>query len=276
MTMNGSPGDVDKNVAIQAVVEAYERTFPGRIAGYYVEGSYADGTQLPTSDIDLAIIFYGHLTTENGLDVARHLWERCIIPSHMELDISLYDEADLQGGVWPHLKLGSTLISGSDVLQSYPIIPIDTWAHMRMRAAHYLIMHIYQREIEEPLPFPDPGDEFYGYANRTVTLADGREVFSTRNLIRTTGWAATALIAELAHEYVPRKRDCHLLYRRFINDEWSPLLEDIYHYCRATWMYLLPERERDRRLLRTMCERTLAFERYFVGVYRQRYRNDEL
>jgi hypothetical protein len=29
--MNGSPGDVDKNVAIRVVVEVYEHIFPGRI-----------------------------------------------------------------------------------------------------------------------------------------------------------------------------------------------------------------------------------------------------
>ena len=271
-----SLGEAYKDEFIQTIIRRYDEVFPGRIAAYYVEGSYADGTQLTSSDIDLVLIFFGQLTTANGLNEANLLWQQCINPSHIELDLSVRDEESLQKGVWPHLKLGSALIYGQDILKAYPIIAIDTWAQMRMYAAHYLIMHVYQRATDKPLAFPSPDDEFYGYANRTVTLDDGREVLSTRNLVRTTGWAATALIAELAGQYVVHKRDCHHIYHHYIGDQWSSLLEEIYYYCRSVWMYLLPNSEKDRRQLRTICEHTLAFEQYFVDVYQQRYGNDEL
>ncbi len=42
---------------VQEVIQLYEDAFPGQIAAYYVEGSYADQTSLTTSDVDLLIVF---------------------------------------------------------------------------------------------------------------------------------------------------------------------------------------------------------------------------
>jgi len=50
--------------------------------------------------------------------------------------------------------------------------------------------------------------------------------------------------------------------------EWSALLEDIYNYCRQEWHYLIPTEEHNRQRLRTLCERTLGFERHFMAVYK--------
>ena len=120
-----------------------------------------------------------------------------------------------------------------------------------------------------PLGYPDPRGEFYGYDCRAVRLPDGGEARSTRNLIRTTGWAATALVAHRAGRYVARKRDCHAIYRETIGDEWGDLLADIYTQCRAEWNYLIPDDAADRRRLRAICERTLAFENHFLAIYRR-------
>jgi hypothetical protein len=123
--------------------------------------------------------------------------------------------------------------------------------------------------VRLPLAYPDPAGAFYGYDSRTVRLPDGAEARSTRNLIRVTGWAATALLAHQAGRYVARKRDCHATYRAAIGDEWSDLLADIYTRCRAEWNYLIPDDAADRRRLRAICERTLAFENQFLAIYRR-------
>ncbi len=138
-----------------------------------------------------------------------------------------------------------------------------------MQAAHWLICNVYKRasSLDTSLPFPDPLDEFYGYTNRTVRLPDGKAVPCTRNLARTTGWAATALLAFQANQYVVRKRDCAQMYRAYIDDERASLLENIATYCRDEWQYLIPTTDYGRKHLREICEQTLGFERHFLTRY---------
>jgi hypothetical protein len=99
--------------------------------------------------------------------------------------------------VRPNAKLGGRLLYGQDVCRLYPLLPIEAWARERMHAAYWLLINVYHRPtpVHFPLTFPSPSDEFYGYTNRTFRLPDGREVPCTRNLVRTTGWDATALLA---------------------------------------------------------------------------------
>jgi hypothetical protein len=80
---------------------------------------------------------------------------------------------------------------------------------------------------------------------------------------------ATARLALEARQYVARKRDCHLLYRRWIGDGWTSLLEDVYHRCRGAWHALIPTGEVERQQLRGICARTLAFENDFLQRYKR-------
>ncbi len=93
----------------------------------------------------------------------------------------------------------------------------------------------------------------------------GRDVPSTRNLIRVTGWAATALLALRGGVYVARKSDCQATYQRHISDEWTDLLDDLYRRCRTDWRYLIPVSDA---ALRALCQRALQFENHFLLVYR--------
>jgi hypothetical protein len=101
-----------------------------------------------------------------------------------------------------------------------------------------------------------------------VWLSDGREVPCTRNLVRTTGWAATALLALQAGHYVGRKRECARLYRKQIGDEWSAWLEELVLFCRDEWQYLIPTAFQAHKRLRELCERTLQFEQHFLIRYK--------
>ena len=147
---------------------------------------------------------------------------------------------------------------------------MDGWIRQRMHAAYWLIVKVFNRppSVSYPLGYPDPDSKFYGYDQRKVRLFDGREVNSTRDLVRVTGWAATALLALKARQYVARKSDGHRAYRDHIDDEWASLLTDIHDQCRTRWRYLIPEVEDQRRLLRDICTRTLGFENHFLAVYR--------
>ena len=51
--LHSSLGHSQMDAVVQEVIQVYEETFPGHIAAYYVEGSYADQTSLMISDLDL-------------------------------------------------------------------------------------------------------------------------------------------------------------------------------------------------------------------------------
>jgi len=101
-----------------------------------------------------------------------------------------------------------------------------------------------------------------------LRLPDGREIPTTRDLIRATGWAATALLALQAGRFVARKADCARVYREYIGGEWAPLLEELYASCRGRWQYRIPEEPAERAALRDLCARTLGFERHFLAIYK--------
>lgn len=269
ISLSASLGLPNADAAVRELIRVYEESFPEQIVSYYVEGSYADHSYMATSDIDLTIVFHPHVTDKTRQE-ARQLWSTSPRVSTMELDITVVDEESLRGGMDPMLKLGSQLIYGTDIRDKYPILPIAEWARQRMHAAYWLLGAVYQRPlpVRQPLSFPDAQGEFYGYANRSVRLLDGREVASTRNLIRTIGWAATARLALEAGQYAVRKRACVQLYHQYINDEWSSFLEDLTAFCQQKWHYLLPETEVDRQHLRSLCERALDFEEHFLTHYK--------
>lgn len=79
---------------------------------------------------------------------------------------------------------------------------------------------------------------------------------------------ASALVGLLAGQYTVAKQDSVAQYRRWVNDEWTALLEDSMHYCRGQWGYQVPDQAEDRARLRDLCARSLAFENYFYEIYR--------
>ena len=99
-------------------------------------------------------------------------------------------------------------------------------------------------------------------------MPDGSQVRSTRNLIRVMGWAGTALVARLGRQIVPRKKDCHILYRKHVGDEWSAFLESIYQKCREEWQCLIPQDPGQQAELKALCQRALEFENHFLILYR--------
>lgn len=263
-------GHTQIDSVVQEVIQVYEETFPGQIAAYYVEGSYADQTSLPTSDLDLVIIFRDSVADQETHRMAEQMWASKQRGAP-EVDITVVDEERLRAGVHPNLKLGSWLLYGQDVCRLSPLLPLEVWARERMHAAYWLLVTVYQRPtpVHLPLTFPSPFDEFYGYTNRTLHLPDGQEVPCTRNLVRTTGWAATALLALQAGQYAGKKRDCARLYRDHIGGEWAPFLEEIAAVCRDEWQYLLPTALSAQKHLRSICERTLQFEHHFLTQYKR-------
>jgi hypothetical protein len=257
------------NIVLRATIGIFEQAFPGQIRACYVEGSYADQSAVFTSDIDLVIVLNGDASSE--LERAEALAQHCCVLSAVELDIGVADENMLAAGVPPYFKMGSMLVYGEDIRKSLPLVPLPQWTRDRMHSSLWRTVHLFNRSavIRYPLDYPDPSGEFYGYDQRKLRLPDGEEVNCTRDLIRLTGWSATALLAYRAGRYVTRKSECHRAYQESFQDEWGQLLEDIYVYCRGKWRYLLPTNPAERSKLREICARTLAFENYFLLIYKE-------
>jgi hypothetical protein len=252
--------------ALLAVVGIFSRQFPELIRAFYLEGSYANGSEVIASDVDLVVIFNDPAQKE----LAKEIAEYCVSLSSIELDINIMTEAELLDGISPVLKLGGRLIYGQDVIADLPMLSIEQWTRDRMHASYWLMTKLFNRPepVTFPLGYPDQADEFFGYAQRKLRLTNGLEVNCTRDLIRVTGWAATALIALKARQYVGRKRDCHKAYSECFNDEWSALLEIIYIKCRGEWNYLIPDGVEERESLRRVCVGVLGFENHFLAHYK--------
>jgi hypothetical protein len=268
--LRASSGSARVDNALRGFIGIFEAVFPGRIRAYYIEGSYADQTAVATSDVDLVLAFKDCFSDDAERDAARQLGQYCADLSKIELDLDIVDEAQVSRGAFPTLKLASSLLYGEDIRDRVRLPPIEEWTRDRMLAAYWLIVKAFNRPaaVRWPLDYPRPDEEFYGYDQRTMQLADGSEVPCTRDLIRVTGWAATALIALKTGTYVARKRDCYEIYQQLIGDQWAQLLREIYERCKNDWSYGIPAAPGDRQALRTICARALEFENHFLSIFK--------
>jgi|SRR5579875_1922366 len=262
--------DERAGTVLRDVVQAFESGFPGRIAGYYLHGTVADGTSIQTSDLDIDIVVRDAFAGPDERRALQDLAGEIAKHSAVELDIDVTDQTTLGQGAEPSFKVASRLLFGQDIRPDVPLTPIDGWGREKMHRGYFLLMSVFERQPPAciPLPFPDPRDEFFGYLNRPVR--DGSAEFSpgTRNLVRVSGWLATALLAHEAGQYVATKRECHRLYRDYFDDDWASLLEEMYASCRGDWEYRIPSDREARRRLRSICRRTLAFENHFLLRYK--------
>ncbi|QBD82014.1 hypothetical protein EPA93_40970 [Ktedonosporobacter rubrisoli] len=271
MSLRNSTHVARVDAVLRRVLLAFVEVFPARACSVYIEGSFADGSGISSSDLDLKIILKDSFIDVEEQNRAAEFMQFATTLAPLELDIEVIDEQSLLGGVSPLLKLGSLLVYGEDMLQDKPIVPLIQWARDRMHSSYWRTIHLFGRSLplHSPLTFPDPAAEFYGYDRRKWRLENGEEVNCTRDLIRLVSWSATGILAFKAGRYVVRKRDCHKVYQACFSDEWGQLLQDIYELCRNKWHYLIPVQADERRALRAICERTLAFENHFLQIYKE-------
>lgn len=243
---------------------------PDRLRAVYALGSYADESAVATSDLDLVFIVAGGFQDDERARIQALLAE-CAAQAAGELDGEVADEASLLAGASPTLKLGSRLLWGEDVRPRLPLMPPAIWTRDRMHSSYWRLGGLFDRPLPLviPLDYPDPDDAFGGYARRPVHLPNGCMEPGTRDLMRAVGWMATALLAYQAGQYVATKRACAPMYREFIGDEWSDLLDDLAVWVRGAWQYRIPAAPGERARLRAICTRTLAFENHFLTLYRR-------
>ena len=265
ISLLNSTGNQQVDDILRGVIGIFETIFSDRIRGYYLVGSYADGTAVSTSDIDMKILFKNRFRNDTERKNARQICEYCFgLISPIPGDVTANDEetAFSSSTLRLRIKAGSLLIYGEDIRDQISLPRLDQ--HIRdvmFRAYVFCFTDRLRPNLKArvyPLDYPDPSDEFYGYTYRS-----GTTVFAS-----VVGAMATAIVASKVKKYVFTKNDCLKLYKRYINDEWTALLEAVFEKIRKQWEYQIPENKDERQQLREICRQTLAFENHFLIIYR--------
>jgi hypothetical protein len=265
----GSTGDpFMDNIALE-VIDAFETAFPGRIASYYVVGSYAYGDAVALSDIDLRVIFEGGFQGDHEVERLLQVRQECRLNSSVQIDLPPLSEARLYSDEnWLHealaIKASGVLLYGRDLRDNLPVPDLDSYLRNYTQAPVMFMGNLRRQTIglTYPLEYPNPSGPFYGYDE-----VEGRA--STQIMVLTVGYAATSLIAMDTGQMVTKKSDWLAAYKANVGDNWTPLLENIYGKCRLEWEYRIPESEVDRRTLRELCRETLEFENSYLSRYRE-------
>lgn len=273
VVLRESTGDPAADRIVRGVVGIFEQAFCGRVVGYYLRGSYASGTRGEGSDLDLFVVFTGRLDPEEARR-ANQLAGHCALLSPILLEILVVSQRQLAREdnlpIALNLKLATRLLYGMDIRPGLPEFDGDTYQRLMAHAPY--LTYAYPRDdpvLTCPLDHIDPDGEFFGFDRLAVPGPEGSDIASTKLLVATVCWTATALVALAAGAYVPDKAAAVELYGEHVADEWTGFVVQVYDRCRSRWHYRIPTGEAERRDLRAMCEQALAFQNQFLSRYRE-------
>jgi predicted nucleotidyltransferase len=259
--------DADFEKLIKSICDLFLTEFPGELSGIYLLGSRKAGADIPTSDIDLAVVFKGPFVEEKNR-AAREFSKSLGSLSPVMLDITLLAEDDARMGIRPYLRLGR-LLAGVDVLANCPLKPAPALIGFYAYSALFFMWVIRGRpdELKHPLSYP-AADQFYrGYDIRGVATGENKFRPGFNTFVNLVVSIANFRLAAQAGEFVPSKSRTVEQYRRHLpNDPWRGLVEDVYELGRTRWGGRLPESEPDRSRMAARCQEALAFENDCLGT----------
>ncbi|MGH3679976.1 MAG: nucleotidyltransferase domain-containing protein [Natronosporangium sp.] len=277
-TLRESTGDPVADQIVRGVTGVFTQAFPDRIRGCYLRGSYATGTRAAGSDLDLFVVFADRFP-DDRVEV-RRAWavaRSCALISPILLEIIVVSEQQLHRpdnhALALNLKHATRLLHGQDIRPDLPELQPEAYlrAVIDTPSANYAFP--VQRRDSPVLTYPlrhlDPEGPFFGFDQWQVPGPDGTDVPSSKLLVGTVGWTATAIVVLQTGRYVRDKRACVDLYREHIADQWTDLVAGVHELCRDRWHYLIPAAEPDRRRLRALCDRALEFQNHFLRRYRE-------
>ncbi|MBV7329164.1 GNAT family N-acetyltransferase [Chloroflexi bacterium TSY] len=258
------------DTVLDEVITKFEQTFPERIQSYYLMGSYAEGVVTPTSDLDLVVLFHGNVTSDET-ERAMALGEQCAQDSPIRLDIELAD-CNLTVRQRVYFKQTAQLLYGQDVGNEVTLPPVADYLHYVTWGPYRFFVQIMRNceVVSYPLRYPDPNDEFYGYAK--VQMMDWyapETKQGLKELVTSATRTARTVIALQGGHYSGSQEETLRLYRQYINDDWIVYLDGLYKQCKVAWRYEVPTDNADREQLRFLCSRTLDYENSYFARYRR-------
>lgn len=267
-------GTVRLDRLLRGVVGAYEAVFVDRVRGFYLRGSYAAGGSVAGSDLDLLIVFKDRLEDQAESERAYALARALNDLSPVLLEVIVIGEQGLRenGSLAVDAKLGTQHIYGEDIRDALP--DFDEAAYLRavVHTPYFSYSFPAERGLGSPITYPlthlRPSAEFFGFDQWLLANEDGVEGPSTKLLMATVTWTATALVALNGGGYVKDKATAVNLYEEIIHDEWTPLVRAVYELCRNRWAYRIPTGLEDRRQLHELCDAALGFQNHYLRRYR--------
>jgi len=267
--LRSSTGYPSVDQLLSGLIGIYERSFPDRVRGYYLVGSYSDRSAVPDSDIDMGVLFKGSLANDERQRF-RQLTHDYSLFSPIRLDCVALDEAHFLKEATAGVKM-ALLVYGEDVLDQIPLEPIDKKIrHSMIGAFHYIwILRQKAHNLIFPLAYPDTDGAFFGYERWGTFYGGSAFGPGIRVIVNMVTLVATTTVALKAHQHVGTKSQSIQLYREHIGDQWAGFLEDVYTTFKTEWQYRLPESEAQRGYLRALCAQLLALENNFLAMCRE-------
>ncbi len=258
----GTTKDQMADICIQESLEVVTKEYDGVISSY-VSGSYANDYAIPTSDIDLYLIFNRDVSREEydeieelGIKLKLEI-DMDLIPISLEKlkEIGIIGMKDFYLHVW-----------GNKVDHQIPEPSLENEIYRGMHGA-YLRMELTRKEkpYQYPLNYPN-NDELKGYDWREMTIK-GVDKKSIKEIVVLTGWMATGLINWKAKKLVPTKKHCPQMFKEYIGGEVADAFSEITEYCRNKFHYLIPDSKQDFDILKSLLPKVLLIENYFLKEY---------
>ncbi len=258
------------DASLLRVVQRLKERFGEGIRSYYLTGSYADGTAVKFSDVDLVVVAKNLTDSpdiQRGINLSAPSW-----PVFEKTVISTYQLTDpLFGQILVHLKGTGKLLYGDSIMDQITLPPIEEYQRQTIDECRRGIAMLRDAETTSlPLSYPSPHEDFYGYVRiRRPRWYPPMTPTGTKELAAVVSKSATALVA-LKGEYVLSRIRAVELYTMRVADEWTEFIRDVHVSCRETWGYRVPEDEHDRAHLRELCGRMLGFETHCLKVFEHR------
>src|SRR5262245_43357382 len=114
LALCATTGDHRTDALLQGTIGVLETCFPHRIRGYYLVGSYANGSAVASSDLDVVVVFK-HAFAGDEQARCRHLTRYCSLISSIRLDLAPRCETELFQTGSISLHLASQLVYGEDI-----------------------------------------------------------------------------------------------------------------------------------------------------------------
>lgn len=256
----------DAEAFFSGLSELLFAAFPGRLAGTYVVGSRADGTAIPTSDVDLAIVFEGNIAGAERNAIKR-IFDAIQRISPVMLDAYVLSETEAERGVTPTLQ-NYRLISGRDSLKDRPLRPnSELMLHYAGLVVHFIqVVRNDRGPIRFPLTYPSGSNEYCGYEKYGTRTADGRYAPGFNLLLTLVLAIASYRLAARASVFTRAKSGTVPNYLKFLTDDpWRPMIEELHMVIRTRLMGRLPQDGGDRAVLLKWCPRVLELENEFLS-----------
>lgn len=267
ITLTQSTNDPRINAILKGVIGIYEHFFPGRVRGYYVVGSYANGTAVSTSDVDVHPLFKSDFLNPEETNQVYAVRDLCNQLSSIELNVDPWPEYFGRRVYSGLFQLVALPIYGSDIRKQFPLPPLDTYTRRTVNAGGLLKVR-QTSTLHYPVHYPDPEGEFYGYDRRGVYGLEGFEPQGTKDLISVAYSIVLGRLAMMEPRYITGKAEAFQRYLKHLDDEWTDFVSEVWQKCRVEWAYRVPSSDQDRKVLSVLCQRMLDFENFYLDLYR--------